>query len=116
MALGVDQWTAQACIDLGIPFIAACPFDGQEKLWPDEHKKNYRALLKQASEVVYVSDSKFYKHEFMQIRNEWIVDHSDIMVAVWDKRIQRGGTFKCVNYAYKIKKQVIVIDPRRSAK
>ena len=33
MALGVDQWAAQICVDLKIPWIAAVPFEEQDLIW-----------------------------------------------------------------------------------
>ena len=41
MALGVDQWAAEVCIKLGVPFVAAVPFRGQELYWPEESRKRY---------------------------------------------------------------------------
>lgn len=43
MALGVDQWAANIAHRLGIPFIAAVPFLGQEKAWPVPSQKNIQS-------------------------------------------------------------------------
>lgn len=37
-ALGFDQWTAEVCIQLGIPFHTYVPFIGQEKCGQKNHK------------------------------------------------------------------------------
>lgn len=103
MALGVDQWAAEACIALGIPFRAAVPFQGQESMWPPLAQERYRSLLKQAVDVIVVCEGE-YKPWKLQRRNEWVVDHIDLLVAVWDG--SRGGTGNCVGYAASIERPV----------
>lgn len=109
MALGVDQWAAYIAHKLGIPFIAAIPFINQECKWPEKSQKTYNQLLKLATEKVIVSPGE-YSAAKMQIRNQWMVDHCDILIAVWDQ--SPGGTGNCINYAKSIGKEIIFIDPR----
>lgn len=112
MALGVDQWAAMICVKLGIPFIAAVPFPGQESKWPESSQHTYKLLLKKADDIVIVSDAPF-KASKLQKRNEWMVDQladpEDRLVAVFDGT--DGGTCNCVKYAEKHDKQIIRIDP-----
>lgn len=96
MALGWDQAIAVGCVRLGIPFIAAVPFEGQESMWPIHSRKMYEALLKAARSVKYVCDPG-YSVEKMQIRNEWMVDNCDSILALWNGA--PGGTENCVKYA-----------------
>lgn len=96
MALGVDQWFAEACRSLSIPFIAAIPFDGQETPWPWPARAKYAELLADAREVVVVSGGGYGPWK-MQARNRWMVDRADILLAVWDG--SSGGTAHCVKYA-----------------
>jgi uncharacterized phage-like protein YoqJ len=109
MALGVDQWAANIAIKLGIPFIAAVPFVGQEKAWPLPSQKIFNKLLEKAAEVVIVSEGG-YNAAKMQVRNEWMVDRADKVIAIWDGT--PGGTGNCVQYAQKIGKEIIRINPR----
>jgi len=109
MALGVDQWAAYIAYKLKIPFIAAVPFEGQEKAWPTKSQVTYNTLLSKASEKVIVCDGG-YSSSKMQKRNEWMVDHCDILIAVWDGT--PGGTANCVKYAQSVNKEIIFIDPR----
>lgn len=109
MALGVDQWAANIAIRLGIPFIAAVPFLGQEKAWPQASQKVFNKLLGKAAEVVIVSEGGYSAYK-MQIRNEWMVDRADKVIAIWDGT--SGGTGNCVNYARAKGKEIILIDPR----
>jgi len=109
MALGVDQWAANIAHKLGIPYLAAIPFEGQELAWPEASQKTYRLLRRLASEEVIVSAGK-YSPDKMQVRNIWMVDHCDALIAVWDGT--KGGTGNCVEYAKSINKQIYYIDPR----
>jgi uncharacterized phage-like protein YoqJ len=77
MALGVDQWAAACCHDLGIPFTAAIPCDDPEKTWPEPSQIIYHMLLAQAADRVVVSPGP-YEAWKMQKRNEWMVDRCDI--------------------------------------
>ena len=96
MALGWDQAVAQACIETGIPFIACVPFSGQEGKWPDDSQRRFRDLIAKAQEVVVVSEGG-YSAAKMQVRNEYMVDHADQLLALWDGT--SGGTANCVEYA-----------------
>ena len=101
MALGWDQAVAVACVRLGIPFVAAVPFEGQESRWNDQQQGDYQKLLLCASQVQIVSERDAVEEAgvvwAMQKRNEWIVDNSLRLLALWDG--SAGGTANCVNYA-----------------
>ena len=97
MALGWDQAVALACIELGIPFIAAVPCDGQERLWPAASQELYKSILERAAKVVVVSPGEYAPWK-MYKRNEWMVDNSDQVLALWDGSPD-GGTAACVRYA-----------------
>lgn len=103
MALGWDQALAIACLELGIPFVAAIPFEGQEGKWPARSQALFRQLREKADEVVVVS-SGGYSVEKMQIRNVWMVDHCDRVLALWNGT--SGGTRNCLDYARSVKKPV----------
>jgi uncharacterized phage-like protein YoqJ len=113
MATGVDQWTADIAIELSIPFIAAVPFNGQELKWDRTTQRHYHYLLKLAKQVVIVSPGP-YAREKMDRRNEWIVDHSDLMLAVWNGL--GGGTANTVHYARERRREVIRINPSDTSK
>jgi uncharacterized phage-like protein YoqJ len=109
MALGVDQWGAFISHRLGIPFIAAVPFEGQEKKWPAKSQKIYHKLISLAAEVIIVSPGG-YSVEKMQIRNQFMVDRCDKLIAIYNGD-KSGGTANCVNYGKSINKEIIIIDP-----
>lgn len=107
-ALGVDQDAASIANKLGLPFIVAVPCQGHDSKWNPSDKARYKTMLSHASQVVMVHDGP-YNNTCMQDRNEWMVDHCDALVAVWDG--SSGGTANCVKYAQKMKKPIIFIDP-----
>lgn len=100
MALGIDQDFAQVCIEMTLPYLAAIPFIGQESKWPNYSQDYYNWLLYHADEVIVVSKGSYAVWK-MQVRNEWMVDHCDMLLAVWDG--SDGGTGNCVAYAMKLK-------------
>lgn len=108
MALGFDQLAASVCIELGIPFIAAIPHDNQEKIWPQKSQQKYHELLQKAEEKIIVCPGS-YSAKKMQVRNEFMVDNSDIIVACWNG--SEGGTYNCVQYAKSQEKKIIQINP-----
>ena len=108
MALGVDQWAANIAVKLGIPFVAAVPFLGQEGKWPQASQRIYKILLAKASEIVIVCEEGYAAYK-LQKRNEWMVDHSDKLIAVWNG--SKGGTGNCVDYATKVGKEIYRINP-----
>lgn len=104
MALGFDMAIAQAAVHLDIPFVAAIPFKGQESKWPKPSQDYYWALLDHANEIEYVNEEGYAAWK-MQRRNEWMVDHADAVIAMWNGT--SGGTENCVKYAKERCKNVI---------
>lgn len=110
MALGVDTIFVIAAIICKIPFVAAIPFEGQEKMWPDPSQELYLALLNHplCKEKIYVSGPG-YSAKKMQIRNEWMVKKCDLLISVWDGT--DGGTKNCCIFADRVGRRRINIDP-----
>lgn len=108
MALGADTIFAQVCLKHKIPLLAAIPFKNQEARWSEQQRKLYYSLLDRASDVVVVSPGD-YSLEKMQIRNQYMVDRCDTLIAVFDGT--KGGTKNTVQYALQQHKPIIYIDP-----
>jgi uncharacterized phage-like protein YoqJ len=109
-ALGIDQYAANICFKMGIPVIFAIPFLGQEKAWPEASQKTYHKLLDKADEVVIVCEGGYAAYK-MQVRNEWMVNHCDVLVAVFIPTETNGGTYNAIQYAKSVGKEIIFIDP-----
>lgn len=113
MAQGVDLWAAQIILDLRkknplLKLCCALPCDDQEKMWPDPVKKQYHSILEQADKVVRVG--REYTSECMRTRNQYMVDHANILLAVYNGK-RRSGTGMTVNYAERKHRRIIRIDP-----
>ena len=126
MALGIDTLFAKMAIRLNINFIAAIPFRGQHSKWVSKSVNTYMNLLTKADKVYLVDEEVYlgsiepsvfhewlrpnnYSPEKLQLRNQWMVDNCDLLIAVWDK--SSGGTANCVKYAQSINKEIIFINP-----
>jgi uncharacterized phage-like protein YoqJ len=112
MAQGVDQWAAEVCVEMGIPFVAALPCDGWGLQWPPLAQARYQVLLCKAKEIVVVSAGP-YKPWKLQRRNEWMVDHCSRLLAVFDG--SPGGTYNTLAYAVEVKREVVHLEWRDAA-
>ncbi|MDA8117150.1 MAG: SLOG family protein [Actinomycetota bacterium] len=109
MAMGVDQWAVEEALTMGIPVLAAVPSLGQANLWPQDERKYWRLLLESVHEVEIVCKGTRYHPSMMQIRNAWMVDRCDLLLAVWDG--SPGGTANCVKYAELRDKRIVRVTP-----
>ena len=100
MAPGVDIWAAEIVLrlrdkeNLPIKLIAANPHPNFIDRWP-EWKKRYTAVIEAADLTRDICDR--YKRGVYQIRNEWMVDHSARVIAIWNGK--PSGTKNTVEYA-----------------
>lgn len=108
MALGFDQLAAEACLEVGVPFVAAVPFETQFMDWPLESQQRYVDLYSKASRVHIVDPTppttRWEAAQKLHARNHWMVDNSDEVIAAWDGT--KGGTQECVRYAQKVGRPV----------
>ena len=102
MAYGVDIWAGQIVVRLrksnpALHLIAAVPFRGFEDRWSSDWKRAYQELLEQADLVKYICPG--YNAGAYQRRNEWMVDHSSRVIAVFNG--EPSGTKNTIEYANK---------------
>lgn len=100
MARGVDIWAAEIVLrlrDEGQPIhlICASLFEGFERSWSEDWKSRYNEVMRRADLVKFVC--KGYSRACFQIRNEWMVDHSSRVIAVYNG--EPGGTLNTIRYA-----------------
>lgn len=105
MALGWDQALAKAAMNLSLPLWAYIPFVDQASVWPLKSRAFYYFLLEYSSRKVICSTGE-YSALKMQIRNERMVDDSDIILALYNGK-QYGGTFNCIQYAISKNKPIV---------
>lgn len=104
MAPGADTWAAEIILKLRdkkklpIKLIAASPHEGFEKRFDEAWQKQYHAILEAADFVKFVCPH--YHRGCYQVRNEWMVDHSARVIAVWNG--QKSGTKNTIDYANRV--------------
>lgn len=101
MAPGVDIWAAEIVLELReqevlpLKLIAASPHPEFENRWSLDWQKRYAAVMAKADLIKEVCTH--YSRGCYQIRNEWMVDHSARVIAVWNG--QPSGTKNTIMYA-----------------
>ena len=125
-ALGFDQFAAECVIELRklypnrITLEIAVPFKNQPNKWFNKSDiERYYNQLKLADKVTYVDRlpdygvKGFKEDEYsvlkLNIRNNYMVDNSGIVIAYWDGSKSGTGTGNCINYAKKKGKEIINI-------
>lgn len=109
MALGFDIDCAASVIKLRrkyadaiIKLIAVIPSPKQNLRWDWQDKQIYANILSRCDELIDISAAQLNKLScnLFQARNEYIVDHVDRLLYLWDGK-SKGGTYNCLQYARK---------------
>lgn len=113
LALGVDQFAAEIVIDLkkqypDIILEAALPCLDQSAKWSQKQRERYDNILSKCDAKSGRTSS--YTNDCMMNRNQHMVDHSDIVLAIWNGQ-RWGGTYKTICYAKEKKRRIYVINP-----
>ena len=113
MAEATDTWCAFSVLSLreknpAIKLHCILPCKEQADKWSASSRDLYHSILEQADSIVYVSRS-YYKNCMLD-RNRFLVDHASMVLAVYNG-VRRSGTGATVNYARKLGREIIVIDP-----
>lgn len=116
-AIGIDQIAATLVIGMKqtnkVKLVIARPFPSQSSIWPQRAIETYRDLLSKTDFIYDVNNDPKDRYEairFLQTRNEWMVNQSNRIIAVWDGN--NGGTANCFRYAMKQRKDIVHIDPK----
>ncbi len=100
VARGVDLWAAEIVLALrdegaAIRLICASPYKGFESRWSREWQAQYRQVMERADLVRFICPG--YSRDCFQRRNQWMVDHSARVIAVYNG--QPSGTRNTIEYA-----------------
>ena len=98
MATGTDQIFARIVEERNIPLICCYPYR-RTRFHPAEEEINSRA-----SDVRFISED--YIKQSYWIRDKYMVDNCDILLAVFDGK-QEGGTWITVEYANRVGKPIV---------
>ena len=110
MARGVDIWAAEIVLkerehNPAIKLICASPYKGFEGSWSSDWQKRYNDIMNAADLVRFICPG--YSRACFQIRNEWMVDHSARVIAVYNG--EKGGTRNTIEYAKKHNVDIVMI-------
>ena len=113
MALGTDMYAAEIVLGLkaaypDITLTCALPCESQAEKWSEPLRDRYYAVLSKCDREVLLQTR--YTPDCMEKRNRYMVDHADLLIAVWDGR--PSGTGKTVRYAQQQGKSVLVVEPK----
>ena len=97
MAQGTDQIVAIAAKELKIPIVCCYPF-------PKKYYHPIERWIMEDNQIIFVS-AQYSKQAYI-IRDNFMVDHADKLLCVWDG-ISGGGTFLTRNYALQKNKEII---------
>ena len=100
MAMGTDIWAAEIILkrkkkNKEIHLVCALPhpdFDSRRSL---SEKTKFNRILRKADIVKEINDHYF--PGCYQVRNQWMVDRSNLVIAVFNG--ERGGTKNTIDYA-----------------
>lgn len=110
---GVDCWAAEIVLtmrekDPTLQLHCVLPHEGQADCWSDSARERYHSILQRADSVSYVS--RKYYDGCMIDRNHRLVEAAGLLLAVFNG-VRRSGTGATVNYARKLRRKIIIIDP-----
>ena len=112
-AVGVDCWAALIVLGLreknpALKLHCILPCERQADDWSDSEQERYHAILKQADSIDYTS--RDYYDGCMIDRNHRLVESAGLLLAVYNG-VRRSGTGATVNYARKLGREIILINP-----
>lgn len=112
MARGCDLYFAEAVLALkergvDVTLEAAVPFAGQSASWNAVQRDRYERIISRCDSVNILRDR--YTGDCMHNRNRYMVDHSSLVIAVYDG--SNGGTRRTLEYALHQKIPFVDIDP-----
>lgn len=112
MAIGVDMICAEIVLRLKekypkITLECALPCETQANKWSEKYRERYFSIIEASDKETLLQTQ--YTPDCMMKRNKYMVDKSDIVIAVWNG--SASGTGNTVKYARGNNKTVIQIKP-----
>lgn len=122
-ALGVDLWSGELLLELkeqpeysGIELVLALPFARHDADWDQKSRHRLSILRQHSTEVVIVGTTENPPAVNYKLRNQYMVDHADCLLAVYDnERSFRSGTMQTVSYARRKNMPITLIHPDSAA-
>lgn len=112
MALGIDMLCADIVLELKtshpeIKLECALPCEEQTRFWQEAQRQDYLDILNKADYITVLS--KRYNQACLHQRNQYMVQKSDCLIAIWNGT--NGGTKNTIMLASKYRVPVDIINP-----
>ena len=112
MAQGVDMYTAEIVLELKkqypqITLECAIPYERQAVRWPEALRNRYFSIAERCDQETMLQ--RQYTPDCLRKRNQYMVGHADIILAVWNG--SPSGTGQTVWYARETGKLVWILRP-----
>lgn len=116
MALGVDQWWADAGIKAGLTLGAHVPCPPNPAKWQPAQIREYQRLLDHADPVYSRLYSPGYTSTCMDERNRGMIVACNALVCVWMSSRRTGGTANALRDARRLGRTAgLHIDPDKAS-
>ena len=111
LAEGVDQVFAEELLRMKREVVAVLPFADYRSHLKETSLPRFDRLLRRCRNVIVLDAGDGVEASYMKA-GTYIVDYSDVVIAVWDGRTSAGlgGTGDVVAYALERRKRVVLID------
>ena len=112
-ALGIDADAAAILMERKSPFVLALPFSDMGNNWSNGADLAFLNSSKDAADAVVNVGGLNYAsagRRAYQLRNEFMADYSDVVIAVWSGK-KSGGTWNALQNALATGKPIIRINP-----
>lgn len=115
--LGVDQWAGEIILRLkeqpdlsDIELVVAAPFPNHDAKWDEWNRSQLRFLISHSTEHLIIGKNN--RPESYIVRNQYMLAHADVVVAVYDNdRTIRNGVGQVVMAAERTGLPVVFIHP-----
>lgn len=111
MALGSDLWWALAVKNAWLDLWAFIPFPQQTEKWRPADVALWHEMRGRAHYEHVIAPE--YSVQALHARNDAMLDHADLVIAVWNPWSTGGGTTSCIEKAVNRGLPILHVDPDR---
>ncbi len=110
LAEGADTLFAEAALELGVPLETVTPFERYVEDFEGQARERYEQLLAQTRVEHRLPHAERSNEAYLAV-GLWVVDHCDLLVAIWNGQpaAGKGGTGDVVDYARQVGRPYIHI-------
>lgn len=118
-ALGVDLWAGEILVSMGkdgcfsgLELVMVLPFAGYDRPWNEQERERMNAVRAHCAQTVIVGNGENPTLCYW-LRNRYLVDHADCLLAVYEPAHARSGTGMTVRYGERKGIPIFSILPER---